>query len=85
MVRAKGISESRFCVGSRISTVLRRALVAPSLIDLEVVSVLRRKRLQGRLDEHRAGQAVVDLHDLYAWRERPSGLCSGASGSYDTT
>lgn len=52
---------------------LRWALAAPSLVDLEVVSVLRRKRLQGRLDEHRAGQAVVDLHALRLARtpERP--------------
>jgi predicted nucleic acid-binding protein len=52
---------------------LRRALAAPSLVDLEVVSVLRRKRVQGRLDEHRAGQAVVDLHALPLARapERP--------------
>jgi len=52
---------------------LRRALAAPSLVDLEVVSVLRRKRVQGRLDEHRAGHAVVDLHALPLARapERP--------------
>lgn len=52
---------------------LRRPLAAPSLVDLEVVSVLRRKRVQGRLDEHRAGQAVVDLHALPLARapERP--------------
>jgi predicted nucleic acid-binding protein len=36
-------------------------LAAPELIDLEVVSVLRRQRRQGGLDDRRAAQALSDL------------------------
>jgi predicted nucleic acid-binding protein len=36
-------------------------LAAPELIDLEVVSVLRRQLRQGGLNERRAGQALSDL------------------------
>jgi predicted nucleic acid-binding protein len=38
-------------------------LVAPELVDLEVLSTLRRAARGGRLDERRSGQA---LHDLAA-------------------
>lgn len=36
---------------------------APSVIDVEVVSVIRRDRLLGRLDVTAAAQAVEDLRD----------------------
>jgi predicted nucleic acid-binding protein len=36
-------------------------LAAPELIDLEVVSVLRRQLRQGQLDDRRAAQALSDL------------------------
>jgi predicted nucleic acid-binding protein len=36
-------------------------LVAPELIDLEVVSTLRRAARAGRLDERRSAQALADL------------------------
>jgi predicted nucleic acid-binding protein len=36
-------------------------LVAPELIDLEVVSTLRRAARAGRLDERRSAQALTDL------------------------
>ena len=39
-------------------------LAAPELIDLEIASVLRRGLQAGRLDERRAGQALVDLADM---------------------
>ena len=39
-------------------------LAAPELIDLEVVSVVRRALQVGRLDERRADQALEDLADL---------------------
>lgn len=39
-------------------------LRAPELIDLEVVSVLRRLLATGRLDERRAALALRDLEDL---------------------
>ncbi|MDQ4070164.1 MAG: type II toxin-antitoxin system VapC family toxin [Actinomycetota bacterium] len=37
--------------------------VAPSLIDVEVVSVIRRHHIVGRLDSTAAAQAVEDLRD----------------------
>ncbi len=36
-------------------------LAAPALVDLEVVSVLRRASRGGSLEERRAGQALADL------------------------
>jgi predicted nucleic acid-binding protein len=39
-------------------------LVAPELVDLEVVSTLRRAARAGRLDERRSGQALDDLEAL---------------------
>jgi predicted nucleic acid-binding protein len=39
-------------------------LTAPELIDLEVVSVLRRLHAAGQLDARRAGLAQADLIDL---------------------
>jgi predicted nucleic acid-binding protein len=39
-------------------------LVAPELVDLEVVSTLRRAARAGRLDERRSGQALDDLAAL---------------------
>lgn len=40
------------------------AVVAPSLIDLEVASVLRRASLAGRLDRRRSSHALADLAAL---------------------
>jgi predicted nucleic acid-binding protein len=40
------------------------AIAAPELIDLEVVSVLRRAALAGRLDDRRSAQALADLAAL---------------------
>lgn len=39
-------------------------LVAPELVDLEVVSTFRRAARAGRLDERRSGQALDDLAAL---------------------
>jgi predicted nucleic acid-binding protein len=39
-------------------------LVAPELVDLEVVSVLRRAASAGRLEERRSAQALADLGTL---------------------
>jgi predicted nucleic acid-binding protein len=39
-------------------------LTAPELIDLEVVSTLRRAARAGRLDERRSAQALTDLSAL---------------------
>lgn len=38
--------------------------MAPELIDLEVVSTLRRAARSGRLDQRRSGQALTDLASL---------------------
>lgn len=46
---------------SRLS---RENLVAPQIIDLEVLSVLRRLALAGRVNQHRAEMALADLIDL---------------------
>ena len=42
----------------------RESLTAPDLVDLEVVSVLRRLHRAGGLDARRGTLAVRDLHDL---------------------
>jgi predicted nucleic acid-binding protein len=39
-------------------------LIAPELVDLEVLSTLRRAARGGRLDERRSGQALEDLAAL---------------------
>lgn len=40
------------------------SLAAPELLDLEVVSVLRRQHARGAVDERRARLALADLKDL---------------------
>lgn len=51
-----------------VEAVFRGAeLLAPELIDAEVLAALRREVLAGRLDETRATEALDDLH---AWRLR---------------
>ena len=54
----------RTAIGLRIADVIEEAdLVAPELIDVEVLSVLRRAVLHRRLDAKRAREAVDDLRD----------------------
>lgn len=51
--------------GDRVRGRLRgEQLAAPELIDLEVVSTLRRAARSGRLDDRRAGQVLIDLAAL---------------------
>lgn len=51
--------------GDRVRERLRgEQLAAPELIDLEVVSVLRRADRTGRLDDRRSGQVLTDLAAL---------------------
>lgn len=51
--------------GDRVRERLRgEQLAAPELIDLEVVSVLRRADRAGRLDDRRSGLVVTDLAAL---------------------
>lgn len=51
--------------GDRVRARLRgEQLVAPELVDLEVLSTLRRAARAGRLDERRSGQALEDLAAL---------------------
>jgi predicted nucleic acid-binding protein len=52
-------------LGTRVEALLRDAdLVAPELLDAEVLSVLRREVASGRLEAGRAAEAVDDLR---AW------------------
>jgi predicted nucleic acid-binding protein len=51
--------------GARARSRLRgERLTAPELLDLEVVSVIRKALLSGALTRRRAGSALVDLVDL---------------------
>lgn len=51
--------------GDRVRRRLRgERLAAPELIDLEVVSTIRRAARAGRLDDRRSGQALTDLAAL---------------------
>jgi predicted nucleic acid-binding protein len=51
--------------GDRVRIRLRgEQLAAPELVDLEVLSTLRRAARAGRLDERRSGQALEDLAAL---------------------
>jgi predicted nucleic acid-binding protein len=51
-------------LGERVSSVLGdAALAAPELLEVEVLAVLRREVLAGRLRERRAAEAVDDLRD----------------------
>jgi predicted nucleic acid-binding protein len=51
--------------GDRVRERLRgEQLVAPELVDLEVLSTLRRAARGGHLDERRSGQALDDLAAL---------------------
>ena len=52
-------------VGHRARQRLRgERLVAPEVVDLEVISALRRLTASGEVGEQRADQAVADLDDL---------------------
>jgi predicted nucleic acid-binding protein len=51
-----------------------RRLAAPELIDLEVLSVLRRGHASGALDQRRVDLAITDLLDLPIERARHSQL-----------
>jgi predicted nucleic acid-binding protein len=51
-------------LGVRVASLIESADVsAPELMDAEVLSVLRREVLAGRLAERRASEAVTDLRD----------------------
>jgi predicted nucleic acid-binding protein len=51
--------------GDRVRERLRgEQLVAPELVDLEILSTLRRAARGGRLDKRRSGQALDDLAAL---------------------
>jgi predicted nucleic acid-binding protein len=56
----------RTSLGLKIATIIEDALLlAPALIDVEVLSVLRRAALHKKLEEQRAALA---LEDLIAWQ-----------------
>ena len=51
-------------LGLRVATLIESAdVIAPELLDAEVLAVLRREVLAGRLGEQRATEAVSDLRD----------------------
>lgn len=51
-------------LGVRVSALIETAdLATPELLDAEVLAVLRREVLKGRLAERRATEAVSDLRD----------------------
>jgi predicted nucleic acid-binding protein len=51
-------------LGQKLESLIEEAfLLAPALLDAEVLSALRRALLQGRLEEHRARLALQDLSD----------------------
>lgn len=54
------------------------SLHAPELIDLEVLSVLRRRAAAGHLDVRRAALAMTDLQDMPLQRYPHLPLLSGA-------
>jgi predicted nucleic acid-binding protein len=54
----------RTSLGLKIADLIEGAfLIAPELVDVEVLSVFRRAVLQGKLEEHRALLALEDLRD----------------------
>jgi predicted nucleic acid-binding protein len=56
-------------VGIRIAPTLEsEELLAPELVDVEVLAVLRREVIAGRLLERRAAEAIDDLCDWYLTR-----------------
>jgi predicted nucleic acid-binding protein len=51
-------------LGERIGPLLEASmLVAPELLDVEVLAVLRREAQSGRLSVRRATEVIEDLHD----------------------
>jgi predicted nucleic acid-binding protein len=57
------VADTARASGVRARLVLDPDHAAPSVIDVEVVSVIRRDHLVGRLDTTAAAQAVEDLRD----------------------
>lgn len=71
--------------GDLVRTRLRdERLVAPELIDLEVLSVVRRQASLGALDDRRACMALRDLLEIPVRRARTRPWSRGA-GSFETT
>lgn len=63
--------------GDRVRARLRgEELAAPELVDLEVLSVLRRAVQRGALDDRRALLALADLIDLPMYRARHTPLAA---------
>jgi predicted nucleic acid-binding protein len=66
-------------LGVRAAPMLEGAdLIAPELLDVEVLAVLLREVLAGRLVESRAGEAVDDLRDWGVERLSHRGLLDDA-------
>jgi predicted nucleic acid-binding protein len=66
-------------LGMRVAAMVENdEAVAPELIDVEVLAVLRRECLAGRLDETRALEALADLEAWPMERLRHRDLLHGA-------
>ena len=66
-------------LGLRLGEVMEGALLmAPELLDVEVMSVLRRAVLHQKLEESRAGQAIDDLMNWPLERIAHAGLVQEA-------
>lgn len=69
----------RTALGERADAMLVDAdVAAPALIDAEVLAVLRREVMKGRLVEERADEAVEDLRDWGMERVPHRDLLAGA-------
>ena len=66
-------------IGQKLDDLVEEAdLFAPALLDVEVLSVLRRALLQQRIEEHRARLALQDLGDWPIHRIAHSNLLQEA-------
>lgn len=66
-------------IGVRVAGVIEKAaLIAPELLDAEVLAVFRRAVLKGRLGERRAAEAISDLRDWPVERLPHRGLLMDA-------
>jgi predicted nucleic acid-binding protein len=66
-------------LGRKLEDLVEEAfLLAPDLLDAEVLSVLRRALLQGRIEEHRARLALQDLGEWQVDRIPHRVLLQGA-------
>ena len=72
-------------LGLKLVDILEDAtLLAPELLDVEVMSVLRRAVLRGELSDQRAALALDDLIGLGRRSNSPPARCSDLHGNIET-